>query len=290
VSVARLALGTAQFGLAYGITNREGKLSPDEVTAVLSSARDAGVTTVDTAVAYGDAEEQLGKHDLSVFSVVTKLPPYDGTTPASSWVDLHLRDSRARLGVAPAALLLHRSSDLLGRNGREIAEALHRAQADGLTGGIGVSVYAPSDLDAVAGRLRWTDVQLPYNVCDRRMAQSGWLTRLANAGVRIHARSVFLQGLLLQPSEELPLAFSAWRPLWSRWHRWLAEQRQSALTACLGFALASPEIHRVVVGVGSLAHWHELMSKSTELPVVVPSWMYVDDLALIDPTRWARAS
>ncbi len=290
MNTSRLALGTAQFGLAYGITNRSGQLAPHDISAVLARARVAGVTTLDTAIAYGDAEARLGRCDLSGFSVVTKLPPYAATLPGAEWVDSHLEESRTRLGVRPAALLLHRAGDLLGPAGADIAEALERALAEGRVGGIGVSVYAPTDLDAVSGRLPWTDVQVPVNVCDRRMAESGWLGRLADAGVRVHARSAFLQGLLLQSADSLPPGFATWRPLWGRWTAWLSEQSLSPLAACLGFVLSVPEVHRVVVGVDGVVHWEGLLAACPETPVAVPDWMAVSDPALIDPTRWSRAS
>jgi aryl-alcohol dehydrogenase-like predicted oxidoreductase len=290
VNTARLALGTAQFGLAYGITNRSGQVTPDEIAAVLARARAAGVTALDTAIAYGDAEARLGRCDLSGFSVVTKLPPFAATAPGAEWVDSHLQESRTRLGVRPAAVLLHRAGDLLGPAGADIAWALQRALAEGRVGGIGVSVYAPADLDAVSGRLSWTDVQVPFNVCDRRMLESGWLPRLADSGVRVHARSAFLQGLLLQPAEALLPAFSPWRPLWERWGAWLSEQSVSPLSACLAFVLSVPEVHRVIVGVDGLAHWEGLLAACPDTPIAAPEWMAVRDLDLIDPTRWSRAS
>jgi aryl-alcohol dehydrogenase-like predicted oxidoreductase len=290
MNFTHLSIGSAQFGLQYGITNVRGKVPIEEIQSILNSARHFGVNSIDTAISYGNAEERLGCSDLSTFSVVTKLPPYNNRSDAVDWVTTHIENSIKRLRSKPAAVLLHRPSDLLGSNGQKIVDALHRAQSEGLIGGVGVSVYQPADLDAVAGRLNWTDVQVPMNVCDRRMIESGWLVRLVDEGVRVHVRSAFLQGLLLQQSKELPAGFEQWRPLWTRWTAWLDDQSLSPLTACLGFILTVPQVHRIIVGIDSLEHWNGLLKAFPEKAINIPDWMAVGDNYLIDPTSWSVRS
>ncbi len=284
----RLALGTAQFGLAYGVTNQTGQVPADEIGAILREAATVGVETLDTAIAYGDAETRLGAHVLTPFKVVTKLPPYDGSAEPYAWVRTHLRASTERLHVTPSAVLLHRALDLCGPAGPQLALALQAAHAEGLVGGIGVSVYGPDDLDAVVGLLSWTHVQLPFNVVERRMLTSGWLMRLADEGVEIHARSAFLQGLLLQPSAALPDQFAQWRSRWDDWHHWCGEQGLTPLSACLGHVASVAQIARIVVGVDTLAHFRDITSGMPTTPVAAPMSFASTDRRLIDPTQWAK--
>ena len=77
----KLALGTAQFGMEYGIANKNGKVSLDEAKAIITLGRLAGIDTLDTAMAYGDSEESLGKLSTEDFHVITKLPSFGRVLP-----------------------------------------------------------------------------------------------------------------------------------------------------------------------------------------------------------------
>ena len=69
----KLALGTVQFGIDYGISNKNGKVSFDEVGAILNYAKSQNIATLDTAQGYGESEKVLGNFDLSGFNIVTKI-------------------------------------------------------------------------------------------------------------------------------------------------------------------------------------------------------------------------
>ena len=81
MNFSRLLLGTVQFGLNYGIANTQGKPSFERVKAILRTALDNGITSLDTAAAYGDSEEVLGKAlaELDIadrMTIVSKVPPF----------------------------------------------------------------------------------------------------------------------------------------------------------------------------------------------------------------------
>lgn len=104
----RLALGTVQFGLDYGVSNRAGEVPDDELDAILTLARKLGVDTLDTAQAYGKAETRLGSHHTADFQLVGKLAPgIQATEVATSVAGSLQRLARPRLD----GLLLHRSQD-----------------------------------------------------------------------------------------------------------------------------------------------------------------------------------
>ena len=56
----KIVLGTAQFGLDYGINNKRGRIRADEVLRMLDEAASSGIDTVDTAYSYGDSEKIIG--------------------------------------------------------------------------------------------------------------------------------------------------------------------------------------------------------------------------------------
>ncbi|TRO12864.1 aldo/keto reductase [Ectopseudomonas mendocina] len=286
--MSRLALGTVQFGLSYGVANQSGQVSPEEVGLILDAARNSGVRTLDTATAYGESEKVLGQQDLRGFAVVTKLPeiPAD-CVDVSAWVEAQLHTSLVRLGLSAVdGLLLHRPAQLLGAHGAALFAALQAQREQGLVRRIGVSVYSPEELDTLCQRYHFDLIQAPFNVLDKRLEQSGWLDRLQREGTDLHVRSVFMQGLLLMPSEERPAKFARWQPLWALWQRWLAESGQSPLQACLRHALAVPQIERVVVGVDSLAQWQAILQSAAGPCPVVPSELQCADIELLNPSLW----
>lgn len=72
----QLCLGTAQFGLAYGITNAAGQVQEDAVAPLLLQAQEARIGWLDTAQAYGNAEAVLGRQLPAAhgFRLISKLP------------------------------------------------------------------------------------------------------------------------------------------------------------------------------------------------------------------------
>jgi aryl-alcohol dehydrogenase-like predicted oxidoreductase len=286
----KLALGTVQFGLNYGIANESGQVSLAQAKEVLALAHLHGIADLDTAIAYGDAEARLGQIGVSGFRIVTKLPPMPAdVADAGIWAKAELAGSLRRLGCSSVfGLLLHRSADLNGPQGQALLQALEEMQSKGLVEKLGVSIYAPSELDAVIPLARWGLVQAPFNLVDRRLQTSGWLQRLKDLDVEVHTRSAFLQGLLLSKADRLPPKFLRWLALWHRWQEWQTETSCSALGACLAFNQSFTEVDRVVIGVDSHAQLQGILAALREpLP---PYWPEIacDDDQLVNPYRWSE--
>ncbi len=284
----KLALGTVQFGLPYGIFNHSGQVSRDEVGKILGFARESGIDTLDTAIAYGDSEACLGAVGTHGFKVVTKLPALpDGVANVGTWVNDQIQNSLQRIKVDSVyGLLLHRSEQLVGESGWEIINMLERLKSAGIVQKIGVSIYAPSELDAVMQACSIDLVQAPFNLIDRRLLTSGWLQKLHDQGVEVHARSAFLQGLLLMKRESIPEKFNHWSHLFDSWHKWLQENSFTSIEACLAFLASHSFIDRTVVGVESHIQLRELLRAAPEqTPLQLPD-LHCEDERLINPSNW----
>lgn len=286
---AVLALGTVQFGLPYGIANQAGQVTRQEARAMLRLAAANGIDTLDTAIAYGESETCLGEVGIQDFKLVTKLPAVpDGCVDIGGWVQDQLAASLARLGVSAVyGLLLHRSEQLLDSKGKELYQALQNLKDSGQVQKVGVSIYAPSELEAITKLFRLDLVQAPFNLVDHRLHTTGWLRRLRDDGIEIHTRSVFLQGLLLMPQSTIPLKFAPWSDLWDRWHNWLSNHDVSAVQACLVFPLGFPEIDRVVVGADSASQLAQIIGAANSAPLIDLPDLHCDAEDLINPARWA---
>lgn len=286
--VERLALGTAQFGLRYGVANTAGQISETDAKSIIDRARSAGLDTIDTAVAYGDSEDRLGQIGVTSWKVVTKLPPVPaGRGDIAEWVQERTAGSVRRLGLTKLyGLLLHSPQQLTSDCGHDLYRGLMAVKKSGLAEKIGISVYHPEQIGDVLEKFDIDLVQAPFNVIDRRLETSGWLERLKRRGIEVHTRSAFLQGLLVMKRADRPAGFGRWKALWDTWDHWLSYSGLTPIQACVGFALAQSSIDRVVVGVDNVSHLNEIIAAANSGSDDPPVELISEDRDLIDPSRW----
>ncbi len=285
----RLALGTVQFGMNYGIANQSGQVMPDVAKSIVELSRSSGFDTLDTAMSYGDSEQRLGQIGVNDWRIVSKLPAVPaGCSDIPQWVATAVDESLQRLKTDKLyGLLLHRPQQLLEQAGDQLYLALQALKRDGRVQKIGISIYDPSELTCILDRYRIDLVQAPFNALDRRLIETGWLQRLSDQDTELHVRSVFLQGLLLMKPGDRPLKFSRWSALWARWDEWLAQCGLTPLQACLRYALSFQQIGKVIVGVDSVKQLHEIRLASAGPALELPDGLGTNDPDLISPVNWA---
>lgn len=284
----RLIIGGAQFGNDYGLSNNSGKVEEGEVRKILTYAQSVGISTIDTAIAYGDSEATIGKLSLPPWNVVTKLPLVPTGCPnIQDWVVGQVRASLSRLNCDQAyALLLHRPGQLLADIGPSIYRSLQFVKTEGLVKKIGISVYHSDELKDITENYIIDIVQAPLNIIDRKLVETGWADRLSNAGVEIHARSIFLQGLLLLPPEQRPRKFLRWSDVWTEWDRWLAVTGLTPLEACIRYAYSRPNIDKLVIGTDSVAQLRAVVASVSDNLPNLPMFSALKDNRLVNPARW----
>lgn len=289
IANVKLALGTAQFGLVYGIANQIGKVRRDEVARILNCASGYGIDMLDTAITYGESECQLGYSGVKNWKIVTKLPVIPNSCEdINAWVQEEIALSLLKLNVGELyGVLLHSSDQLCGKKGMELYKALQTLKDKGETKKIGISIYSPSELDILIPQYRFDLIQAPFNLIDRRLQTSGWLERLKYLDIEIHTRSTFLQGLLLMPLADIPMKFTNWNDIWNKWHNWLNNSSIKSIDACLAYPLSFSEIDRVIVGVESENQLQQIISSAQKTTLNdFPDICSVDE-NLINPSRWA---
>jgi aryl-alcohol dehydrogenase-like predicted oxidoreductase len=288
----KLALGTVQFGLAYGAFNAGGAVEQEEAGRCLSLAAAAGVDLLDTARAYGHSEQVLG--DLKApetFRIVTKTPALATGARGSAVTDA-LGESLAALGVERVyGLMLHRGTNLLRPDGDDIWSALARAKGEGEAEKIGVSVYSPEEASAVVDRFPIEILQAPFSAFDQRMRTTGTFQRLKDKGVEIHVRSIFLQGFALADPERLPPHLSPWRGVLERFRAHAEDRGMTPLRLALAVAEQEDAIDRIVIGVQSARDLQEIL-ESMKAPAarVDAEALAHEDAGLINPSNWKAAA
>ncbi len=288
--IHKLALGTATFGMDYGIANKSGQVDRTEVSKILLAAQNAGIKTLDTAVVYGSSEKILGLAGVEEFQVVTKIPRVIGSGATfTKRVEAQIKQSLNLLGCDNVyAVMLHAPDQLSETDGPALAKALSHIQRIGLAQKIGISIYHTTTLDSLWGWFRPDIVQAPFNIFDQQIKSSGWASLLRDSGIEIHLRSAFLQGLLLMPAQMIPTQFSLWAETFQHWFDWQTVTRASALELAIQFNLSQPWADKVVVGVETADQLDELVTASKgDLPDIPVQLMNgVADEKLIKPSNW----
>lgn len=290
----KLGLGTVQWGMPYGIADRNGQPASAVVGDMLRIAKEHGIALLDTAHGYGEAEKVLGGLGVSSkdIRVVTKTLPIKSTSIGEHDVvpvSAAFRESLQRLRCTRVyGLLVHQADNLLIAGSERLWAELQTLKARGLVEKIGVSVYHPQQLEYILERYRIDLVQLPFNLYDRRFAQTGLLRRLKQAGVEVHGRSAFLQGLLLLPPDRLPEYFDGLRSQHARLYRQFDEAGLTPLEACLRFCLDQIDIDRVIVGCKTAEQLVEILgaAKQGEGRLSGFERYSMDDESVINPSNW----
>lgn len=311
VPASRMVLGTAQFGLDYGIANQTGRPGQNVVNSLVRTAIANGVGYLDTARAYGDSETALGKALAggwgSRVKVVTKLSPLDdcagGASPevARVFAERSVYRSCHALGMSRLdVLMLHRASHLTAHGGA-IWDALLGLQQQGVIGELGVSVQSPQEALAALDHEQLAFIQLPFNLLDYRWDEV--VRRIAEVrrdrSLVVHARSALLQGLLTTEAEALWRRARCANALEvGAWLRTRADEYANGdkIELCLRFALSQPWIDGVVVGVDTRQQLVDNLLRAgaepwseNELASIVRDRPAVP-LETLDPATWEKAN
>ncbi len=238
----KIGLGTVQFGVPYGISNTAGQTKPEEVNKILQYAIANGITVLDTASAYGNAEEVLGENDLSQFNIISKYI----TPSAGKSIGEQLQNTLAHLQVKNLyGYLAHRPVEIL--EDATQWKILKDFQQRGLVTKIGFSLNTAGELKALLDKNFIPDlIQVPFNYLDNRFEDL--MKRLKNKGCEIHTRSAFLQGLFFRDTNTLPAFFDTIKPVIKK----VQAQTKNLSGALIRFAATKPFIDKVIIGVENM--------------------------------------
>ena len=285
----KIALGSAQFGMKYGVANKSREFQLSEIKKVLKIAEQAGIDTIDTAINYGQSESNLGKAGVDNWKIITKIQGlhFDNDEPYD-WTLKQIESSLNNLQKdSLEAVLLHDSSILKVDSGELVFKALEELKSQKIINKIGVSIYSPKELEGLYDRFNLDIIQSPFNILDRRISKSGWLKKIQKDRKELHIRSLFLQGLLLFNQSSRPMTFNNWEDLWISWDNWLEENKLTPLEACLMAIYDNPGIKKIIIGIDNLSQLEQILSviktgKFVDLPLDV----FSDDENLINPSNW----
>lgn len=296
---SRIELGTVNFGLNYGITNKNGRLKREVIEDIVKYAASIGINTLDTANNYGDSQIVLKSADIvKNFYICTKVSVPDQKVENKDlpqFLDNELEISMQSLGIKKLfRVLIHNPEMILRSQISTIIEWMQEKKSSGVIQHFGLSVYGDNDIDTQL-LLHIDSVQLPLSLYNQSSIESGLTKKLEINNCKICVRSIFLQGLLLQESYKWPLNINQslkahHSSIENVVGKSFSDVKDFFIAASFKLALATRGVESVVIGVTTKS---ELEKISTALEKCFDMIKYDDlrkmkwdDTNDLDPRFW----
>lgn len=261
----KLALGTVQFGIDYGINNSAGIPGNDVIQAIFQYAYEEGISLLDTAPKYGSAEKKIGELGGSRFDIVTKFY----AAAVNGDIEFQLKNSLSAVGMNSIYGYLSHNADELIKD-PSIWEDLINEKNKGKIKKIGYSLYTTNQLETLVRLDLIPDiVQLPYSLLDRKFEP--YFDYLKDKGVEIHTRSAFLQGLYFMNPNSLPVKLAPLSSNLKSLQLICSKNKVSMSYLAMQFVIMNKAVDKVVVGVESLS----------QLKDNVVQWKMLTDITLV---------
>lgn len=284
----RLILGTAVFAPGYGISNLGSIFSERQGLALLEAALSLGIQDFDTAPSYGNAERMLGfvKNAGHKFDVSTKISYEDCLNPKT--IESFITESLKRLQVSQIEILyLHDEKSLLEEDASQLLKELENLRKCGLFKKLGVSVYTEASLKFLMQKFQQIDVfQVPENICDRRLRESSISQEMIDDHREYIIRSVFLQGLLLMPTCDIPNYLSETRTSVESLQIFAEKKQMTALDLCLAYVRDIAWCNGIIVGASTCRELTKIVRSQDKLPQNWSKEVKTISEKFIDPRNW----
>jgi len=270
----------------YGILKNK-KINFKELKKIKDLSVKSKIRFIDTASNYGDSESTIAKSKLSSLNVITKIKlPKNKNINLENWTYQKIIGSLSKLKTKKVyALLIHNYEDLLGKRGKNYLSSLKKLKKKKFINKLGLSIYDPKEIKKIWKFWKPDIIQVPFNVIDNRIINSGWLKKLKKFKIKIFARSIFLQGLLVRRHDNLKFK-KKYKKVLDRFKDWCFKKNISTMKGCLHFVKQYKKIDSFIVGFNSYKQLKQIIDCYEEKQFKVPQIFSFNDLNLIDPRRW----
>jgi len=278
-------LGTANFGSEYGLINKH-NVSNKEVIKILKIAKKNNVNIIDTADLYGNSENLIANNNLLDFEIITKIS--FGTNEIDQFEKYINNFVESRLKKFNKnyiyGLLLHKPEEIY-LNKKKLLKIFDKLKNEKLIKLTGSSIYYDSQIDLELKDF-YNIIQIPLNIFDQRFLISDKILKLKENGILLHARSIFLNGLLLKKRKNLHNHFLKWDKLFIDFNEWLNKNEVEAIDACINFVKKQSIIDNIVVGFENSEQLIRIFNFVKNKSIKFPSYFRQNDLDLLIPMNW----
>ena len=295
----KLVLGTAQLGLNYGIANKKGKPLESEAFEIMKFAVENGISYLDTAYSYGDSEITIGKFLNSYkayknkLNIITKMASLKEEKLDEKNINNRFFESLHRLGQESIyCYMIHDFSDI-ENNCDEIGKVFLKLKEEGYIKKLGVSVYDEFQIRFLLKNFKFDLIQLPISIFDQRLIESDSLIEIKRKNIEIHARSVFLQGLIFLDENTVPIGLKKVKDYIERLNVISLRFKFLKEEIALLFVNAISEIDKIVIGVEKIEQLKkdvEILNKSESFDKIKKlinfKDFFIEDTNIIEARRW----
>ena len=287
--IKKFMIGTAQFGLEYGLTNQKGRVKKNEIIKILKYAKKKKNNFIDTSQAYGVSENNLKLANEKSWKIITKInlsglkknQNIDNEIKKKISISMKNLNRKSIYGI-----LLQNSNIIFSKKGPKIYKALTFLKKKGLIKKFGYSIYDFKNIKKICNKLKPDIIQCPFNIFDRRLIENNNLTLLKNNNIEVHVRSIFLQGLLLSLNKKIIYKeFSKNIKLFDLWNKFLKKEKISSLDACVNFVNKNKQIDKIIIGIENLKQL-KMICCIKEKNLTFPNNLRASNKHLINPQLW----
>lgn len=282
--INKLILGTANFDMNYGLKNRYKKLEKTEIKKIIYYLKEKKINYIDTSQNYNNTEKILGNLNIKNFKITTKFTFAQDTSALVK--EKFLTTTKNLKTNFVHTIMFHRSEDLFKKNGEEVFSKMVLLKKGGYIKKIGVSVYRKEELKKVLDKYKFDVVQVPINIFNQSFLEKKFLSYMKKKKVEIHARSIFLQGLLLMREKEIPKNLLKNSNLFQKWNLWLKKNKITNLEACLNFVTKQKSVKKIIFGVDSLKQLKEILNFKMSKKIFNFDNLNTKIPKLINPQEW----
>ena len=281
----KFILGTANFGIKYGFKNKK----IIDAKLIIKSLLKNKINWFDTSSSYINSEKIIGKIK-SHLNIITKVNfKFKQNDNIEKVVRQSVEDSFRRLKKKKIyAFLIQKSNILLSKNGRLIYKVLNQYKKEKKIKKIGISSYNFNELKLIIKKFKIDIVQVPFNLVNDELITSNSLEELKKNNIEVHVRSIFLQGLLLIKSINLPKKFSKLKRNWKKLEKYFLKNNLTPLEACIKFVLSFKKIDKIIIGVENINQLNEILNIKFKLKSFKKPNIYFTNKKIMNPINWSK--
>ena len=284
--MSQIILGTANLNKKYGFLKKSIRFS--EFKKIIKNSNKNKVRYIDTSINYSGVHKILGKLNLNKIKVITKISiPTNNNINAELWIEKIIKNIVRDLKTRSLyCVLIHNSNILLNNKYKKYILNLNELKKKGKIKKIGFSVYNLREAKILLKKYKFDILQVPLNIINQTFCDKNFLQNIRKKNIEIHARSVFLQGILLSKDLRKMKYFKRWRTFWKDYYNWLNKNRVSGLTACLSFINGVKNISGYVIGIENEKQFKQVLDCKIKKNLKFESFLSQKNKKLIDPSKW----
>ena len=260
----KAVIGTASIGMNYGISNQNNKFSKRNSEKLLSYCIKNKLSYFETSGSYGYAEDLLIKFsNKNNLKIIYKIPPISSETINDNdlskiYINLNRTIKKFKKNSLKD-LFLHSYSDLEKKGSEKLFNLLLNFKKNTQVQNIGVSLYDRNQVDSVLQNYDFDTIQIPFNILDNNFTKTNYLKKIKKRNIKIHARSIFLQGLLLMDPVKINPFFDKIKPNLLSFNRYASKRNISKSSLCFNFVNSIKEIDKLIIGINNISHIDEIL-------------------------------